>query len=80
LEEINVQMHRIVILGYRVPGSFDGDSMEKESVVHYKRLVLEITKDLHANIKSRAAVRNITMRKWVMMAIVEQIKRETAVY
>jgi predicted HicB family RNase H-like nuclease len=54
--------------------------MEKESVVHYKRLVLEITKDLHANIKSRAAVRNITMRKWVMMAIVEQIKRETAVY
>lgn len=54
--------------------------MIKENESNFKRLVLEVPKELHKNIKTRALVRNITMRKWVVMAIVEQIKRETAVY
>lgn len=41
-----------------------------------KRLVVEIPLELHQDIKVRAVFRNITLRKWVLLAIIEQIKQE----
>jgi hypothetical protein len=41
-----------------------------------KRLVVEIPLELHQDIKIRAIFRNITLRKWVLIAMLEQIKRE----
>lgn len=40
------------------------------------RLGIEIKPVLHQDIKIRAAFRNITIRKWVLIAILEQIKQE----
>lgn len=44
--------------------------------IEEKRLVIEIQPDLHNDIKKRALFRNITIRKWVLIAILEQIKKE----
>lgn len=41
-----------------------------------KRLVLEIDEELHKEIKRRALERNITLRRWVLRAIKQQIKYE----
>lgn len=41
-----------------------------------KKMILEITGALHSNIKQRAALRNITLRKWVLQAIAEKIAAE----
>jgi len=42
-----------------------------------KRLVVDLNKDLHVIIKSKAAFRNITIKKWILIAIAERIKQET---
>lgn len=49
--------------------------MENENL-KIKQLMIHIPVDLHAEIKSRAALRNITIKKWVLRAIMEQIKKE----
>lgn len=41
-----------------------------------KRLNLEINEELLKEIKIRALERNITLRKWVLRAILQQIKYE----
>lgn len=41
-----------------------------------KRLVIEIAKELHHDIKARALFKNITVRKYVIIAILEQIKKD----
>lgn len=41
-----------------------------------KRLGIEIPKDIHADIKIRAAKRGISITKYVMRAVIEQIKKE----
>ena len=41
-----------------------------------KRLVIEIAKDLHHDIKMRALFKNITVRKYVIIAVLEQIKKD----
>ena len=41
-----------------------------------KRLSIEIPSKLHKEMKVRALFRNITLRKWVMLAIMERIKKE----
>lgn len=41
-----------------------------------KRLVLDIDEELHKEIKRRALERNITLRRWVLRAIKQQIKYE----
>lgn len=41
-----------------------------------KRFIFNLSKDLHAQIKSRAAYRNISMRKWIIRAIYDAIKKE----
>ena len=42
-----------------------------------KRLVVDLNKDLHVIIKSKAAFRNITIKKWILIAIAERIKQES---
>ena len=41
-----------------------------------KILILEIPKDLHLEIKAQALWRNITLRKYVIQAILERMKRD----
>jgi len=40
------------------------------------RIVIEIHQELLFNIKKRALFKNITMRKWVILAILDKIKEE----
>lgn len=47
-----------------------------EQTIKKKRVNIEVDEKFHAEVKSRAALRNITISKWVMRAILEQIKRE----
>jgi hypothetical protein len=42
-----------------------------------KRLIADIPEDLHKELKTLAAVRNITIRKYVIRAIVEKIAHDT---
>lgn len=42
----------------------------------YARLVIEVDEDFHAKVKRRATERNITIRKWVVRAIDQALKRE----
>jgi len=44
--------------------------------VKKKTLILETTALLHSQIKQRAAVRNISIKKWVLQAIIEKMKQE----
>ena len=39
-------------------------------------LVIEIPREIRNEIKIRSVVRNVPMRKWVLIAIIEQIKKE----
>lgn len=41
-----------------------------------KRLVIDVDEDFHKKIKIRATERNITIRKWVVRAITQALKRE----
>jgi predicted HicB family RNase H-like nuclease len=41
-----------------------------------KRLVLEMPEVLHNEIKSRAAFRGQSIKEWVLMAIMDQIRKE----
>lgn len=41
-----------------------------------KRLVLEVTEDFHREIKSEAAFRGITIRKYILQAIFDRMKHD----
>lgn len=41
-----------------------------------KRLILEIPEILHNEIKARASFRGQTLKSWVLMAILDQIRKE----
>jgi hypothetical protein len=41
-----------------------------------KGLMINISENMHCEIKKRAAIKNMTMRQWLMQAIVEHIKWE----
>lgn len=40
------------------------------------RIVLEVSIEHRATIKARAAIRNISMKRWILDAISEKIKQE----
>lgn len=50
-----------------------GVDMEERKI---KRVVLDVTIDLHAEIKILAARRNISMNNWLHRAIYERIAKE----
>lgn len=41
-----------------------------------KRLLIDVTADMHYTIKSRSAKNKLSMREWVLIAITERISRE----
>lgn len=41
-----------------------------------KRLILDVSREEHAEIKARAALRNVTMRQYIMEAILKRILEE----
>lgn len=45
-------------------------------IVENKRLVVELPLELHQEMHKRAIHRNMTIRKYVIKALLEQIKRE----
>jgi predicted HicB family RNase H-like nuclease len=42
-----------------------------------KRLVIEIDRNLHHDIKKRALEKKLTIKAWIMMAIAKAIKDES---
>ena len=50
--------------------------MEKIKRKTQKRLIININEAVHQEIKCRAAIRHISMTKWITRAIIEQIKKE----
>jgi predicted HicB family RNase H-like nuclease len=51
-----------------------GDNMETEKKL--KRLVIDVEEEIHFLVKASAANKGITIRKWVLRAIMKQIKEE----
>jgi predicted HicB family RNase H-like nuclease len=41
-----------------------------------KKLIIDLDLDLHCEIKKRAAERNISMKKWIEIAVEERITYE----
>jgi hypothetical protein len=41
-----------------------------------KRLLIDLTPEMHYTIKSRAAKKGLTMREWILIAVTERINRE----
>jgi hypothetical protein len=41
-----------------------------------RRLVMEVSSDLHHIVKVRSLKRKLTMREWILLAIAEKINRE----
>ena len=41
-----------------------------------KRLLIDVSGEMHHAIKSRALKRNLTMREWILIAVTERINRE----
>jgi len=49
---------------------------EVKEVSDVKRLVVDLPRGLHNEIKTQATWRNITIRKYIIGAVLERIKRE----
>ena len=47
-----------------------------KKTVDIQRLSLDLDLETHTIIKTKAAEKNITMRKWVIRAIIKQIEKE----
>lgn len=47
-------------------------------VTGMRRLNIQVPRTMHGEIKSHAALRGITIKKYVMRAIIERMKRERA--
>jgi len=41
-----------------------------------KRLLIDLTQEMHHTIKSRSIKNKLSMREWVLIAIMERINRE----
>lgn len=52
------------------------ESIIEESQKKTDRVVIQVPTNIHAEIKARAAIRGITMRKYVLRAIMEMIRKE----
>lgn len=50
--------------------------MKEDKKKQIKRLNVNITSDLHIEIKKRALFRGITITDWVIMALIERINEE----
>lgn len=52
---------------------------EKRMIENDKKLCIIIPLDLHSKIKGICAMRNSTMKKWILKAIAEKLVKEEAV-
>lgn len=41
-----------------------------------KRILIDVTHEMHQTVKTRATKKKLTMREWVLIAITERINRE----
>jgi hypothetical protein len=49
---------------------------QDKQIIEIERLVVELPADLHHKIKTEALFRHTTMKKYVIEAILERIKRD----
>lgn len=42
----------------------------------YKKLIIDIDKELHANIKAMAALRNISIKRYVMRIVIKTLNKD----
>ena len=47
-----------------------------KKISNMKRLSLDLEQEVHTLIKTSATLKNITMRKWILRAIMKQIEKE----
>lgn len=50
--------------------------MEKFNKPKVKRLIVDLPEGMHNDIKGRAAQKNMTIKKYVLQALFEQMKKE----
>jgi hypothetical protein len=50
--------------------------MVDNELIGTKRLLLCVGRDLHAEVKSRAALRNVTIQKYLLQALLEKMAVE----
>lgn len=50
--------------------------MAEQKNRHLKRIIVDVGDELHLAVKSRAALRNVSMRTWVVRALVAAITKE----
>jgi hypothetical protein len=50
--------------------------MAEKKNIDRKRVIFEVDLYLHCDIKKRAAIRNISVKKWLLIAISERIEKE----
>jgi len=47
-----------------------------EEKKHKKRIIIDVSDQVHREVKTRASFRGITIKRWVELAIAERIKEE----
>lgn len=57
----------------KVLNPVENNSLRK---INNKRLLLEVPEEIHKEVKSRAIFINISMRKWILQAILEKMAKE----
>jgi hypothetical protein len=50
--------------------------VKMEEKIEKKKLIIEVSKDLHYEIKQQALWRNITIRKYILEAIMDRMKKD----
>jgi hypothetical protein len=50
--------------------------METKNKPKLKRVFADVAEEIHTTIKTSATIRGISMRAWILRAIMEQIKKE----
>ena len=49
---------------------------EKRKEYNLKQLIIEVPTELHNEIKSHVAIRNISMKRWIMRTLIQALKNE----
>lgn len=45
-------------------------------ILNAKRLIAEIPDEIHTQVKAQAALKNISIRKYVLLALLDMLKKE----
>jgi hypothetical protein len=67
----------VVVHLYRIRYTIKEAKMKQDKqIVDIQRMVIDLSVELHHKVKTEALFRNITMKRYVIEAILERIKRD----